>query len=166
MTMSAEGVAARARDDDKNGAGANGHAEGDAADGAGASHPAAAPAHKSWTIEDAANLYSIQRWGQGYFSVNPEGHVAVHPDQDPLRAIDLKKLVDECRERDIQVPLLIRFTDILKHRVGKLAGAFDTAIREHDYKGQYRCVYPIKVNQQRHVIEEILEFGKAHGFGL
>jgi arginine decarboxylase len=62
-------------------------------------------------------------------------------------------------------PLLLRFTDILKHRVGKLAEAFDTAIRDNDYKGQYRCVYPIKVNQQRHVVEEILEFGKAHGFG-
>ncbi len=155
MTMSAEGVAARA--DDENG----GPRKSDAA-----AHLSSTPAHREWTIDDSADLYSIQRWGQGYFSVNGDGHVAVHPDQDPLRSIDLKKLVDECRERDIQLPLLLRFTDILKHRVGKLAEAFDKAIREHDYKGTYRCVYPIKVNQQRHVVEEILEFGKAHGFGL
>jgi arginine decarboxylase len=124
------------------------------------------PPHKDWSVEDSARLYSIQRWGQGYFSVNDDGHVAVHPTQEPSRSIDLKKLVDECRERDIQLPLLLRFTDILKHRVGRLAEAFDNAIREHEYKGRYRCVYPIKVNQQRHVVEEILEFGKAYGFGL
>ena len=157
MTMSGDGVAAKADREHGGDAGANGN---------GTSHPAEAPRHKDWTIEDSARLYSIQRWGQGYFSINDEGHVAVHPTQDPARAIDLKKLVDECRERDIQLPLLLRFTDILKHRVGRLAEAFDNAIRDHDYKGRYRCVYPIKVNQQRHVVEEILEFGKAHGFGL
>jgi arginine decarboxylase len=160
MTMSADGVAAKADRERGDAAQRNGTR------GNGTSHPAAAPSHKEWTTEDSANLYSIQRWGQGYFSVNPEGHVVVHPDQNPLRSIDLKKLVDECRERDIQLPLLLRFTDILKHRVGQLAEAFDNAIREHDYKGKYRCVYPIKVNQQRHVVEEILEFGKAYGFGL
>jgi arginine decarboxylase len=171
MTMSADGVAARAvqaNDDARNpispagGAGGGGGGGG----GNGASHPAAAPPHKDWSVEDSARLYSIQRWGQGYFSVNDDGHVAVHPTQEPSRSIDLKKLVDECRERDIQLPLLLRFTDILKHRVGRLAEAFDNAIREHEYKGRYRCVYPIKVNQQRHVVEEILEFGKAYGFGL
>src|SRR5688500_2167871 len=162
MTMSADGVAAQAVQ-------ANDGARAPILPGGGgngASHPAAAPPHKDWSVDDSARLYSIQRWGQGYFSVNADGHVAVHPDQDPARSIDLKKLVDECRERDIQLPLLLRFTDILKHRVGRLAEAFDNAIREHDYKGSYRCVYPIKVNQQRHVVEEILEFGKAYGFGL
>lgn len=119
-----------------------------------------------WTLEDSARLYGISNWGQGYFSVNAEGNVAVHPSQDVGAAIDLKKLVDELRERDINVPVLIRFTDILKHRVEKLAAAFSKAITDHDYKGRYRCVYPIKVNQQRHVVEEILNFGKPHGFGL
>src|SRR4051812_37054642 len=121
---------------------------------------------KPWTISDTEALYRIREWGQKYFSVNPEGHVAVHPTQDPAVQIDLKKLVDELRERDIQPPLLVRFTDILKHRVARMHAVFDKAIREHEYKGAYRCVYPIKVNQQRHVVEEILGFGKEFGFGL
>ncbi len=137
-----------------NGAGTNG--------GNGDSHHPPKP----WTVADATKLYGINQWGQGYFSVNDEGHVAVHPTQEPNLKIDLKKLVDELRERDIQLPMLIRFTDILRHRVGKLAGAFASAIKEHEYKGNYRCVYPIKVNQQKHVVEEINEFGKPYGFGL
>jgi len=119
-----------------------------------------------WTYQDAEKLYGIRNWGQGYFSANPEGHVQVHPWQDPNVKIDLKKLVDELRERDIQVPVLLRFTDILKHRVGKIHEAFQHAMKDHDYKGNYRCVYPIKVNQQRHVVEEIHQFGKEYGFGL
>jgi arginine decarboxylase len=121
---------------------------------------------KRWTIRDTETLYRIREWGQKYFSVNPEGHVAVHPTQDPAVQIDLKKLVDELRERDIQPPLLVRFTDILKHRVARMHAVFERAIHENDYKGAYRCVYPIKVNQQRHVVEEILGFGKEFGFGL
>src|SRR5688572_1759805 len=118
------------------------------------------------TTHDAAKLYGIANWGQGYFSVTGSGHVAVHPTQDPSKSIDLKKLVDELRERDIQLPCLLRFTDILQHRVGQIHEAFDRAIAEHEYKGDYRCVYPIKVNQQRHVVEEIHSFGKPYGFGL
>src|SRR5688572_16283622 len=118
------------------------------------------------TTHDAAKLYGIANWGQGYFSVTGSGHVAVHPTQETSRSIDLKKLVDELRERDIQLPCLIRFTDILKHRVNRIHEAFDKAIREHDFRGRYRCVYPIKVNQQRHVVEEIHSFGKPFGFGL
>jgi arginine decarboxylase len=129
------------------------------------SHPTETPA-RPWSAEDSAKLYGVGSWGQGYFSVNPDGHVAVHPNQDPAKAIDLKKLVDELRERDIQLPVLIRFTDILKHRVDKLHEAFANAVRENDYKGEYKCVYPIKVNQQRHVVEEIHSFGKPYGFGL
>ncbi len=119
-----------------------------------------------WTPKDAAELYGIERWGQGYFSVNDQGHVAVHPSKDPKRTIDLKQLIDDLRQRDLQPPLLIRFADILKHRVWDLHDAFAGAITEHDYRGLYRCVYPIKVNQQRHVVEEIVEFGKPFGLGL
>ena len=129
-------------------------------------HPATATTPRPWSAEDSARLYGIRNWGQGYFSINADGHVAVHPNQDPRLSIDLKKLVDELRERDIGLPVLIRFTDILKHRVGKLHEAFANAIRDHDYRGRYRCVYPIKVNQQRHVVEEIHSFGKPYGFGL
>ncbi len=92
--------------------------------------------------------------------------MSVHPNQDPTKSIDLKKLVDELRKRDIQLPTLIRFTDILKHRVGQIHDAFERAIKDHDYKGEYRCVYPIKVNQQRHVVEEIHSFGRPYHFGL
>ncbi|MGF1632495.1 MAG: biosynthetic arginine decarboxylase [Phycisphaerae bacterium] len=120
-----------------------------------------------WSPEQSAQLYGIDRWSQGYFGVNKLGHVEVRPDPTrPEAVIDLKQLVDELRGRDLQLPLLVRFTDILKDRVNKLAGAFATAIKEHDFDGDYRCVYPIKVNQQRHVVEEIHHFGKAHGFGL
>lgn len=125
-----------------------------------------AAVRRPWSAEESEKLYGIRRWGQGYFSVNEAGNVAVHPTQDPAVRIDLKKLVDELRERDIGLPVLIRFTDILRHRVGKIAEAFQKAIRDHDYTGLYRCVYPIKVNQQRHVVEEILSFGKEYGFGL
>jgi arginine decarboxylase len=121
---------------------------------------------RPWSVEESAKLYGIKNWGQGYFSINPDGHVAVHPGQDAAKGIDLKKLVDELRERDIQLPCLIRFTDILKHRVSQIYQVFQKAIKDHDYKGEYRCVYPIKVNQQRHVVEEIHDIGKAYGFGL
>jgi arginine decarboxylase len=123
-------------------------------------------ADSPWSIQDAQRLYGLDQWGRGYFSVNRQGHLAVHPTHDTQVSIDLKDLVEQLRQRDLQPPLLIRFTDILRHRVTELARTFETAIREMDYNGGYRCVYPIKVNQQRHVVEEILAFGKEHGFGL
>src|SRR5262249_51115587 len=105
-------------------------------------------------------------WSKGYFGVNEHGHVTVHPDKRPERAIDLKHLVDQLLTRGIQLPILLRFTDILRHRVGELHDAFKGAITEFGYEGQYCCVYPIKVNQQRHVVEEILDFGRPFNFGL
>ncbi len=121
---------------------------------------------RAWSTADAAKLYGIQQWGGGYFSVNADGHVAVHPTQDPAVTVDLKRLVDELRERDIALPILLRFTDILRHRMGQLHGAFARAIAENDYRGRYSCVYPIKVNQQKHVVEEVHDFGREYGFGL
>ena len=123
-------------------------------------------ARRAWSTADAARLYGIQQWGSGYFSVNDDGHVAVHPTQDPAVAVDLKKLVDELRERDIALPILLRFTDILRHRMGRLHAAFAKAMADHDYRGAYQCVYPIKVNQQKHVVEEVVRFGREYGFGL
>ncbi|MBK9170609.1 MAG: biosynthetic arginine decarboxylase [Bryobacterales bacterium] len=119
-----------------------------------------------WTAQDSADLYDIAAWGKGYFSVGANGHVRVHPSKDPATSIDLKELVDSLILRGIHVPILIRFADILKHRLGEIHQAFATAIAEHQYQGQYCCVYPIKVNQQRHVVEEVLEFGRPLGFGL
>jgi arginine decarboxylase len=119
-----------------------------------------------WKIQDALEMYGVRHWGKGYFSINDHGHVTVHPDKRPERGIDLKELIDQLQERGIQLPILLRFTDILRHRVGEIYDAFKGAITEFDYRGGYCCVYPIKVNQQRHVVEEILDFGKGFQFGL
>src|ERR1700689_2301307 len=119
-----------------------------------------------WTPQLASDLYDVASWGKGYFSVGDNGHVRVHPEKDPARAIDLKQLVDTLVLRGISLPILIRFADILKHRLGEIHNAFQTAIAEHRYQGGYCCVYPIKVNQQRQVVEEVLEFGKPFKFGL
>src|SRR5437588_8192403 len=119
-----------------------------------------------WKVQDALETYEVRHWGKGYFGINERGHVTVHPNKRPDQAIDLKDLVDQLQERGIQLPILIRFTDILRHRVGEIYDAFKTAIDEFGYQGGYNCVYPIKVNQQRHVVEEILDFGKPYHFGL
>lgn len=121
---------------------------------------------EKWKIGDALETYGVRYWGKGYFGINKNGHVVVHPDKRPDRSIDLKELVDQLQQRGIQLPILLRFTDILRHRVGEIHDAFQTAIRESDFKGNYCCVYPIKVNQQRHVVEEILDFGRPYNFGL
>jgi arginine decarboxylase len=119
-----------------------------------------------WTVTDAAEVYDVASWGKGYFSVGENGNLLVHPTKEPDRRIDLKQLVDTLGWRGISLPILIRFADILKHRLGELHQAFDNSIREHGYQGGYCCVYPIKVNQQRQVVEEVFNFGRAYQFGL
>jgi len=119
-----------------------------------------------WTPQLASDFYDVSSWGKGYFSVGENGHVHVHPEKDPARSIDLKELIDTLLLRGINLPILIRFADILKHRLGEIYSAFATAIAEHKYNGGYCCVYPIKVNQQRQVVDEVLEFGKPYKFGL
>ena len=121
---------------------------------------------KHWSTADAADLYEVARWGNGYFSVGPNGHLLVHPDKDPTKSIDLKQLVDRLQERGIDLPILLRFAEILQHRLGELHGVFTHAMRENGYRGDYCCVYPVKVNQQRQVVEEVLRFGKPYHFGL
>src|SRR5206468_12462775 len=121
---------------------------------------------EKWKIHDAAETYGIRHWGKGYFAINKSGHVTVHPNKQPDQAIDLKDLIDQLQARGIQLPILVRFTDILRHRVGEIHDAFQTAMQEFGYQGGYCCVYPIKVNQQRHVVEEILDFGRPFHFGL
>jgi len=124
------------------------------------------PLMERWKIHDAADTYGVRRWGKGYFGVNKIGHVTVHPDKRPDHSIDLKELIDQLQARGIQLPILLRFTDILRHRVGEIAEAFGLSMKEFSYQGNYCCVYPIKVNQQRHVVEEILDFGRPFNFGL
>jgi len=121
---------------------------------------------ESWTTADAADLYEIARWGNGYFSVRADGHLLVHPDRTTSRSIDLKQLVDRLEMRGIDLPILLRFGGILQDRLGQLHRAFGTAIQESEYQGDYCCVYPIKVNQQRQVVEEVLEYGRPYHFGL
>jgi arginine decarboxylase len=119
-----------------------------------------------WKVSDAAELYDVASWGKGYFSVGANGHLLVHPTKEEGRRIDLKELVDTLILRGINLPILIRFAEILKHRVGEVHQAFQSAIAEHGYRGGYCCVYPIKVNQQRQVVEEVFQFGRPYGFGL
>jgi arginine decarboxylase len=113
-----------------------------------------------WTVMDASELYDVESWGKGYFSVGQNGNLLVHPTKDGSRAIDLKELVDTLVLRGISLPILVRFAEILKHRLGEVHDAFESAIAEHGYQGGYCCVYPIKVNQQRQVVEEVFEFGR------
>jgi arginine decarboxylase len=119
-----------------------------------------------WSVSEASDLYEIARWGKGYFSAGKNGHLLVHPTKEPARFIDLKELVDRLQLRGIDLPILIRFRGILKDRLREIHDAFQRAIGDHNYKGRYSCVYPIKVNQQRQVVEEILEYGRPYGFGL
>ncbi len=121
---------------------------------------------RAWTIKDALELYNVNGWGKDFFTINKAGNVEVTPSGPGLARIDLKELVDDLLDRGLTLPILIRFSDILRRRVEMLAGSFQQAIAENDYKGSYRGVYPIKVNQQRHVVEELIEYGRPFNLGL
>lgn len=121
---------------------------------------------ETWSHTDASELYEIGRWGKGYFAIGDNGQVKVHPTKDVNRSIDLKQLVDHLQLRGISLPTLVRFPDILKHRLRDIHDAFQSAISQHSYNGRYVCVFPIKVNQQRQVVEEVFAFGRPYGFGL
>jgi len=124
-------------------------------------------ADEHWTIESARTLYNIEGWGIGYFDINEKGHVVVRPDsENPARELDLFELANDLEAQGVGLPLLLRFSDILCSRIESLTERFSRAITEYEYTGGYTTVYPIKVNQQRHVVEEIVEFGKASGVGL
>jgi arginine decarboxylase len=119
-----------------------------------------------WSITDAAELYDVPSWGKGYFGINAQGHLTVHPTRDPNHSFDVKDLVERLQLRGLDLPILLRFNGVLKDRLREIHDVFAQAIRDHDYKGRYACVYPIKVNQQRHVVEEIVQYGRPYGFGL
>ncbi|MFM1769658.1 MAG: arginine decarboxylase [Verrucomicrobiota bacterium] len=119
-----------------------------------------------WTIQDARDLYNVQRWGAKYFDINEAGNVVCRPLQDLGAEVAITDVVEEARARGLKFPLLIRFQDILRHRVEALNLAFRASIKEFNYQGQYRGVFPIKVNQLREVVEEILDAGKPFAFGL
>ena len=120
----------------------------------------------SWSIQEARSLYNIDRWGAKYFDINDAGHVVVSPLQDKGASVDITDVIEEAKARGLKFPLLIRFQDILRHRVEALNNAFRASIAEFGYQGIYRGVFPIKVNQLREVVEEILDAGKPFNFGL
>jgi len=129
--------------------------------------PAPAPPEEPWTIESARALYNIEGWGVGFFDINEAGHIVVKPDQEKTdRELDLFELANDLEEQGVGLPLLLRFSDILRSRIESLNEKFSRARQEFAYEGGYTTVYPIKVNQQRHVVEEIVEFGKVAGVGL
>ena len=120
---------------------------------------------RKWRIEDSEELYNITGWGRNYFSINDKGHVVVTPRPD-CKAVDLKEVMDELQVRDISAPVLLRFPDILDNRIEKISNCFHTASKQYDYKAQNYMIYPIKVNQMRQVVEEIVSYGKKFNIGL
>jgi arginine decarboxylase len=124
------------------------------------------PKNGSWSIEDSENQYRIKGWGEPYFSINAAGHVTVSPRGDRGGSLDLFELVNALRDRNLALPLLIRFSDILEDRIERLNASFAKAIARYNYDGSYRGVFPIKCNQQRHLVEDLVKFGKPYQFGL
>ncbi len=120
---------------------------------------------KKWRVEDSAELYNINGWGVNYFNINEKGHVYVTPRKDGVQ-IDLKELMDELDSRNITAPVLLRFPDILDNRIEKTATCFQKAAKEYNFKAEHFIIYPIKVNQMRPVVEEIISHGKRYNIGL
>ncbi|NJK36060.1 MAG: biosynthetic arginine decarboxylase [Oscillatoriales cyanobacterium SM2_2_1] len=121
---------------------------------------------KRWTIQDSEQLYRVDAWGAPYFSINAAGHLTVSPMGDRGGAIDLFSLIGDLKKRNLRLPLLLRFSDILADRIERLNASFAKAIARYNYDGVYRGVYPVKVNQQRQLVEELVEFGRPFQFGL
>jgi arginine decarboxylase len=120
----------------------------------------------SWSIEDSEKQYRINGWGEPYFAINAAGHITVSPRGDRGGSLDLFDLVNSLKERSLALPLLIRFSDILEDRIERLNASFAKAIARYNYGGSYRGVFPIKCNQQRHLVEDLVKFGKPYQFGL
>jgi len=120
---------------------------------------------RKWRIEDSAELYNINGWGINFFSINEKGHATVTPKKDGIQ-VDLHELVEELQLRDVSAPMLLRFPDILDNRIEKMASCFKVAAEEYNYKAQNFIIYPIKVNQMRPVVEEIVGHGKKFNIGL
>lgn len=119
-----------------------------------------------WTIEDSEDLYRIRGWGDPYFGINSAGHVTVSPQGDRGGSLDLYDLVEALKKRNLELPLLLRFSDILEDRIERINACFAKAIARYNYPGVYRGVFPVKCNQQRHIIEDLVRFGAPHHFGL
>jgi arginine decarboxylase len=121
---------------------------------------------RAWTIEQSEDLYRITGWGEPYFSINAAGHVTVSPQGERGSTLDLFELVKALKRRNLELPLLIRFPDILEDRIERLNSVFAKAIARYNYPGVYRGVFPVKCNQQRHLVEALVKYGERHQFGL
>ncbi|MFH0945882.1 MAG: biosynthetic arginine decarboxylase [Planctomycetota bacterium] len=121
---------------------------------------------RAWTVQDSVDLYGLADWGKGYFSAARDGHVCCRPHGDPERVIDLQEVVEGLADRGVTSPVVLRFDDLLSHRLQELRDAFEQAISQEEFRGKYFCVYPIKVNQQRQLCEHILEQNARLGFGF
>ncbi len=119
-----------------------------------------------WDLQTARNLYNVHRWGAKYFDINEAGNVVATPQQEAGVAVEIVDVIEEAKGRGLKFPVLIRFQDILRHRVESINLAFRASIAEFNYQGHYHGVFPIKVNQLREVVEEILDAGKPFNFGL
>lgn len=133
-----------------------------------ATDAAVAPATEKtgWSIQKSKDLYGIETWGHGYFDINDKGNIIVCPRGNNGPQVDLMELATDLKERGIRAPMLLRFPDITKERIKLLNQCFLNAINDYNYKGRYQGVYPVKVNQQRHLVEEIINFGETHSLGL
>lgn len=130
------------------------------------STPQTNPHTEPWLIEDASELYRVDQWGAGYIGINDAGHVTLHPSGTQGPCVDLHEIVTGLYERGINTPVLLRFSDVIEHRLNVINNAFLHAIKENEYTGAYQAVYPIKVNQQHQIVNEIARHGRGLGFGL
>jgi len=119
-----------------------------------------------WSINDSTKIYNIDNWGADLFSINKKGNLCVHPSSNSKNAIDLRALMDDLIKRKINPPILLRFMDVLQGRIASINRVFRNAIAENDYPARYQTFYPIKVNQQRQVVEAIAGYGKRYNIGL
>src|SRR5512137_1597139 len=121
---------------------------------------------EKWSIGESAKIYNLNNWGADLFSINKKGNVCVHPSPTSKHSIDLRALVDDLIKRKIKPPILLRFMNILEGRIASINRIFKNAIQENNYPAKYQTFYPIKVNQQRQVVEAITRFGKKYEIGL
>jgi len=119
-----------------------------------------------WSINESTKVYNVDNWGADLFSINKKGNICVHPSSNSKNAIDLRVLVDDLIKRKIKPPILLRFMDVLQGRIASINRVFRSAIAENDYPAKYQTFYPIKVNQQRQVVEAIASYGKRYNIGL
>ena len=118
----------------------------------------------TWNIDKSSQLYGINNWGSKYFRINKSGSVEVTPTKG--QKLDMHQLIGDLRERGIRLPILLRFPDIIRERIGLISDCFKKSINDYGYKSSYSGVFPIKVNQQRQLIEELVQYGKPHNLGL